>query len=89
MTPSPPNPAAGDSLRSVAVPSASNAWAVEGVNGIVHWDGSTWTAVTTPQPPGATTALAGVASTSAGSAWAAGVLNNGSPPSQPYAIHCC
>jgi len=89
MTPSPPNPAAGDSLRSVAVPSATNAWAVEGVNGIEHWDGSTWTTVTTPQPPGATTALAGIASTSAGSAWAAGVLSNGSPPDQPYAIHCC
>jgi len=89
-TPSPANPGSADSLRSVAVPSASNAWAVEGVNGILHWDGQAWTAVDTPQPPGAiSTALNAVASTRAGSAWAVGVLNNGSPPSQPYAIHCC
>ena len=89
-TPSPANPGSADSLRSVAVASASNAWAVEGVNGILHWDGQSWTTVATPQPPGAiSTALNAVASTPAGSAWAVGVLNNGGPPSQPYAIHCC
>jgi len=89
-TPSPANPGSADSLRSVAVPSASNAWAVEGVNGILHWDGHTWTTVTTPQPPGAiSTVLNAVASTRAGSAWAVGVLNDGSPPTKPYAIHCC
>jgi hypothetical protein len=89
-TPSPANPGSADSLRSVAVASTSNAWAVEGVNGILHWDGHTWTVVDTPQPPGAiSTVLNAVASTPAGSAWSVGVLNNGSPPSQPYAIHCC
>jgi len=88
-TPSPANPGSGDGLSSVTVPSASNAWAVEGVNGLLHWNGHNWSAVATPQPPGATTALQAVASTRAGSAWAVGVLDNGSPPSQPYAIHCC
>jgi len=89
-SPSPANPGSGDSLRSVAIASTSNAWAVEGVNGILHWDGTTWTAVATPQPIGAiSTALDAVDVTPAGSAWAVGVLSNGSPPSQPYAIHCC
>jgi hypothetical protein len=88
-TPSPANPGSGDSLSSVTVPSASNAWAVEGVNGLLHWNGHNWSVVATPQPPGATTALHAVAATPAGSAWAVGVLNDGSPPSKPYAIHCC
>jgi hypothetical protein len=88
-SPSPANPGSGDSLSSVAVASTSSAWAVEGANGILHWNGHNWTAVSTPQPPGTTTALQAVATTSAGSAWAVGVLNDGGPPSKPYAIHCC
>jgi hypothetical protein len=88
-SPSPANPGSGDSLSSVTVTSASNAWAVEGISGILHWNGHNWSAVTTPQPPGATAVLHAVAATPAGSAWAVGVLIDGSPTSKPYAIHCC
>jgi len=88
-TPSPANPAASDGLTSVAVTSTSNAWAVEGVNGLLHWNGRSWTAVQTPEVPGATFSLSAVAARSAGSAWAVGTLSNGAPPTQPFAIHCC
>ncbi len=62
------------SLGSVAVTSASNAWAVgtAGSNGalIMHWNGSSWSQVSAHAPSGSY--LNSVAAASAASAWAVG-----------------
>jgi hypothetical protein len=79
-----PNPGGmDDSLSAVAATSADNAWAVgnwsipEDAGGgpghtvIVHWDGTAWTHVPSPNP-GSDSYLAGVAATSPANAWAVG-----------------
>ncbi len=80
----PPDAGSGpNTLQGAAVTSARNAWAVSNYQAasswtsrILHWNGSTWTAQTTPVPPG--TELDGVAATSASSAWAVGDYYNSS-----------
>ncbi len=66
--------------------SASNAWAVGSANNgtadktlIVHWNGSAWKQVSSPNPGGATqnNDLNSVAATSATDAWAVGDYDTG------------
>jgi hypothetical protein len=77
------------SLKSVAVTSASNAWALQGRKGALRWDGHKWQTVATPVLVGATYSLSGIAARSAGTAWAVGTVSNGSPPSKAFALHRC
>src|SRR5215467_894119 len=73
-------------LQSVTATSASNAWTAgftqEPLKGsknmILHWNGTSWTQVPSPNPFCATCdSLYGVAATSASSAWAVGTVNGG------------
>jgi hypothetical protein len=79
-----------DQLNGMAATSATNAWAVgtEDIPGasatsgsytmILHWNGTTWTRVSSPNPFCATCdSLYGVAAASATSAWAVGTVNAG------------
>jgi hypothetical protein len=73
---------AGAELDAVTATSASNAWAVgstratHGGKGqktlIEHWNGSTWTRVTSPNAADAGSLLQGVTATSPDNAWAVG-----------------
>ena len=79
-----PNPSASlDSLSAVSATSSTNAWAVGWYcpttacavqhTLILHWNGSTWSRVKSPNPNSAgTNNLNGVNATSAGRAWAVG-----------------
>jgi hypothetical protein len=75
--------------------SATNAWAVGSTfdgsahrNLVLHWDGSAWTRVSSPDLT-ASDFLGSVAN-SAGGFWAVGASNAGGPgPEQALAIHCC
>jgi len=71
-----------DSLGAVAATSASNAWAVgtadtnsSELSQILHWDGSRWRMVRSPNP--AAVGLADVAAISARVAWAVGTVGAG------------
>jgi len=84
----------GNVLVAASATSTQNAWAVGYfANGagdstlILHWNGTTWTHVGSPNL-GATNALLGVAASSAGNAWAVGSFST-SDPSQALALHCC
>ena len=76
-----PSPSPGSSfsdLRAVRTVSASDAWAVGTYSSgagnqtlILHWDGTAWTQVPSPNPAH-DNALTGVAATSAHNAWAVG-----------------
>jgi len=63
-------------LNGVAATSARNVWAVggngAGRNLILHWDGTAWKRVPSPNPAGEESVLAGVAALSAANAWAVG-----------------
>lgn len=68
-------------LRSVAATSPDNVWAVgyytspSGPRGralILHWNGTTWSQVASPNPNSAQSTLTGVSATSAANAWAVG-----------------
>jgi hypothetical protein len=66
-------------LRSVACTSASDCWATGDAAGatlIEHWDGNSWTIVTSPSP-GSGSWLVGVTCTSAANCWAAGYYQGG------------
>jgi len=54
---------------------------------ILHWDGTAWTQVPSPNPA-RDNVLTGVAATSASNAWAVGSFT-GTGPSQALALHCC
>ena len=54
-------------LSAVAARAADDVWAVGSNGGALHWDGSTWTAVSTPAAT-----LAGVAAPAPNSVWAVG-----------------
>lgn len=85
-TPNPGGTATGDfsSLSAVSCTSATNCWAdgsygFEGstsLNQALHWDGSAWALVSTPDPDGAgegaSNALIGLSCTSASNCWAVG-----------------
>lgn len=77
-----------DTLAAVAGTSARNVWAVgqyyvhaNGTRGsrslVLHWDGSRWKQVSTPDPltPGHASYLSGVAAPSASGVWAVGTVN--------------
>ena len=81
-------------LVAVSATTTRNAWAVGYfANGtanstlILHWNGTTWTHVGSPNL-GATNILLGVAATSAGNTWAVGSFRT-TDPSQALALHCC
>ena len=91
-----------DILDGVAVISARNAWAVgfyAGSNSdpdhtlVLHWNGTTWTHVKSPNLQTAVGSqsndLFGVAATSATNVWAVGVTTPEDGPGQPFALHCC
>jgi len=77
------------SLKSVAVTSASNAWALQGRKGALRWNGHAWQTVATPTLVGATYSLSGIAARSAAIAWAVGAVSSGGQPSQAFALHRC
>jgi len=67
-------------LTGVAATSGSNAWAVGFIDNvrttpqslILHWNGTAWKQVPSPNPPTSSDFLYGVAATSASNAWAVG-----------------
>ena len=75
---------------------ATDAWAVgrsnngtTGTSVILHWNGTAWALVPSPNP-GPETGLFAVAASSASNAWAVGrFLDPGSGRDQNLAIHCC
>src|SRR6266568_2808374 len=84
----------GNVLVAVTATATRNAWAVGNfANGtgnstlILHWNGTKWAHVGSPNL-GATNVLLGVAASSAGNAWAVGSFRT-SDPSQALALHCC
>jgi hypothetical protein len=83
-TPDPSGPDLDQELTGVSGSSASDAWAVGfyytgGLDKsmILHWNGSSWKQVTSPNPGSQGTFLFGVRSTSATNAWAVGSSYNG------------
>jgi hypothetical protein len=82
--PSPDPGTTGDELTAVSADSASDAWAVGtilasgGVTDslILHWNGTSWSQVSSPTPPNSYLNLAGVTAISASDAWAVGTYYN-------------
>lgn len=88
---SPARPATGE-LNGVAADAAGDAWAVgQGVPGRIltlHWDGSTWSQVPSPDPGRSSGALAAVAASTPDNAWAAGsTMKTAASPSRALALH--
>ncbi len=84
-SPNPGGPGHDNSLLGARATSASNAWAVGSyVSGtaqrtlVLHWNGSAWKQVKTPNPSATNNSLAGIAATSPTSAWAVGSYVSGS-----------
>jgi len=81
-------------LHSVATPSPNDAWAVGSyVNSerhtltlTMHWDGTQWTIVPSPNVPSTNGLLTSVATTSANDAWAVGYYQGGGTPWQTLAM---
>ncbi len=83
-SPDPSGPALDQILYGVAAVSAANAWAVGHFftgavekSMILHWDGTSWKQVASPNPGSQGTFLFGVRATSATNAWAVGSAYNG------------
>jgi len=97
QAPAIPQPGSGSQLRAVTCTSASNCWAVGDYgNGPVdasealHWDGSAWTLVSTPNPAGAPNGhdiLYGVTCVSATDCWAVGESGEGIIQHRTLALH--
>jgi hypothetical protein len=90
-----PNPRNNNFLKGVAATAARNAWAVGSfrtLSGnrtlILHWNGTAWKRVKSPDPSSTTNLLFGVAASSSRDIWAVGSYNNGTVP-QTFALHCC
>lgn len=76
----------GNVLYGVGATSASDAWAVGYANPkvsgfrpqtlVLHWDGTAWSQVTSPNPGPVTDVLYGVTATSAADAWAVGYYHD-------------
>jgi hypothetical protein len=90
-----PGQLAGTDLSSVAVTSASNAWAVGIFNNgttnqtlIEHWDGTKWKVQPSDDPggPSSDDELAAVAASSRTNAWSVGFSDGGKTA---LALHCC
>jgi hypothetical protein len=94
-SPNPGGATALNELTGVTATSASNAWAV-GSRGtgtgaepiLLHWDGSRWAAVKSPDPVPGDFSLNAVAASSATNAWTVGNTLN-LRPQQAFAFHCC
>jgi len=94
VSPDPGGSGNDNGLNGVAVASPADAWAV-GTSGsgtsrhtlILHWNGSRWSRVASPNP-GTNNNLTAVAARSAGNLWAVGAYVNGTAI-EPIAIHCC
>ena len=80
-----PNPGYGDEAYGMSADSASDAWAVGSylthTTGaaqtlILHWNGTAWSTVTSPNPSSGSNALYGVSAESASDAWAVGYYRN-------------
>jgi hypothetical protein len=94
-SPDPADPTLPQILYGVAGFSAQDAWAVGNYftgafekSMILHWNGSSWKQVTSPNPGSQGTFLFGVRATSASNAWAVGAAYNGTAE-QTLALHCC
>ncbi len=97
-SPDPGGPSRLNLLNGVAATSASNAWAVGGYASssaeqtlIVHWNGTAWKTVPSPDPGGSSRLndLSGIAASSAGNAWAVGDYADSALAIQTLAVHCC
>jgi hypothetical protein len=94
---SPNGPGAFNTLTGVAVTSPTNAWAVGcfGANGgcvstrtlLLHWNGSTWSRVSTPHPGAHGNRLAGVSAVSSSAAWAVGAYKDSSNSTHLLRLH--
>lgn len=97
QVPSPDPGSAVNVLNGVAATSPTDAWAVgdESNNGlgnqqslILHWDGTSWAQVPSPDPGGSfENVLEAVSAVSATDAWAVGVYNDGSTADQTLILH--
>jgi len=84
-----------DMLFGASALSPSDVWVVgdqEGANGkfetlAEHWDGSSWTVVSTPDPGSAGNHLYAVDAVSSDDVWAAGMTLNGDSPDQALVEH--
>jgi hypothetical protein len=85
-SPNPAGSANGNSLHAVTAVSASNAWAVGSYYSvtaqatqtlILHWNGTAWKRVASPNPGSGFNDLYGVTAVSASNAWAVGDNSNG------------
>jgi len=81
-------------LAAVTATSTQNAWAVgffahgSGPSTLIlHWNGTRWAHVGSPNL-GASSSLSAVAASSSTNAWAVGTFRT-SDPSQALALHCC
>jgi hypothetical protein len=84
-----PAPEDFDQLSSVAVTSASNAWAVVESVDLLRWDGKRWQRVPIAAPRGQQFALQAVAAQPGGDAWAVGSADDGTKIVKALALHCC
>jgi hypothetical protein len=90
-------PTDGGTFVAVAAASADDAWAVGWTGGvsegtgqttlIEHWNGSTWTRVSSPDPAGQGNSLSGVTAISADDAWAVGYTATDSGVYKPLTMH--
>jgi hypothetical protein len=86
-----------DELKAVSAVSASDVWAAgfyvdssgAAVTLALHWNGTKWTAVHTPDPSGSTglNVLSGVSTVSASDAWAVGTYYNSTSEDVPLTLH--
>jgi hypothetical protein len=96
-SPDPGGSARGNAVSAVTATSASNAWAVGYyVNSanveqtlVLHWNGTSWKQVTSPDPGTSAryNALSGVTATSASNAWAVGYYVNSAYVAQTLTMH--
>ena len=84
-----PDREAFDAIVSVAVTSASNAWAVEENGDLLHWGGRSWQRSPIAVPRGQQFALQAVAAQPGSDAWAVGSVDTGTKPIRALALHCC
>lgn len=85
---------AGNRLTAVAAVASNDVWAVgyywkQSLNKtlIEHWDGKSWSVITSPNPGGGNNQLNGVAVISANDVWAVGYYDAGEGPSQTLLEH--
>jgi hypothetical protein len=87
----------GNALSGVYTVSATNAWAVGDYcttsacavedTLILHWNGTTWSKVPSPNPSSIVNILAGVSGSSAGDIWAAGYMIGASGSDNTLIVH--